>query len=132
MARLKMLNTGPKVLNTQPKVALQTSWRTSGESSTARGYGYKWQKAREGHLRSHPWCVMCLAEMSLDAGLTNADNELVCQRSLELGKPPPFAQVVDHRVPHRGDMAIFWDKSKWDSLCTHHHSSTKQRLEQEQ
>ncbi|WP_349253802.1 HNH endonuclease signature motif containing protein [Bradyrhizobium sp. CB2312] len=42
------------------------------------------------------------------------------------GKP---AVVVDHIKPHRGDRALFWDKGNWQPLCTHHHNSTKQRLE---
>jgi 5-methylcytosine-specific restriction endonuclease McrA len=39
------------------------------------------------------------------------------------------ANVVDHRIPHRGDQALFWDRSNWQSLCAPHHNSTKQRLE---
>jgi 5-methylcytosine-specific restriction endonuclease McrA len=26
------------------------------------------------------------------------------------------ASVVDHRVPHRGDMRLFWDSSNWQAL----------------
>ena len=36
------------------------------------------------------------------------------------------AQVVDHRVPHRGDQALFWNRSNWQPLCKSHHSSAKQ------
>ena len=28
-------------------------------SSTERGYGYKWQKSRDGHLSQFPYCAMC-------------------------------------------------------------------------
>jgi 5-methylcytosine-specific restriction endonuclease McrA len=39
------------------------------------------------------------------------------------------ATVVDHKVPHRGDDALFWDSDNWQGLCATHHSSTKQRQE---
>ncbi len=39
------------------------------------------------------------------------------------------ATVVDHIKPHRGDQGLFWNKGNWQSLCTPHHSSTKQRDE---
>lgn len=84
------------------------SWRTDKQTSTQRGYGYAWQKARAGHLRSHPLCVYCERE-----GRTT------------------LATVVDHRVPHRGDQALFWNQKNWDSLCANHHSSAKQREEKE-
>ena len=82
------------------------SWRSDKQSSTARGYGYAWQRARAEHLKAHPLCVMCEAE----------------------GRVEP-ATVVDHIEPHRGDMAIFWDRSRWQSLCATHHSRDKQRIE---
>jgi 5-methylcytosine-specific restriction protein A len=39
------------------------------------------------------------------------------------------ASVVDHIKPHRGDRKLFWERSNWQPLCQHHHSSTKQRME---
>lgn len=35
------------------------SWRTSDQTAAQRGYGYKWQKAREQFLREHPLCLTC-------------------------------------------------------------------------
>ena len=70
-------------------------------SSRERGYNSKWEAARKGFLAKHPSCVMC-------------------------GEP---ANIVDHKTPHRGDMKLFWDKSNWQSLCTHHHNSAKQSQE---
>lgn len=32
------------------------------------------------------------------------------------------AECVDHIIAHRGDMALFWDESNWQSLCLHHNS----------
>lgn len=79
-------------------------------TSAERGYGYAWQKARAGHLRSHPLCVMC---DEIDGKYT-------------------AATVVDHKAAHRGDQALFWDTDNWQSLCAHHHSAHKQRLEAEE
>ncbi|WP_109512791.1 HNH endonuclease [Pseudomonas ovata] len=81
------------------------SWR-SGKTSTERGYGYKWQKAREVYLRDNPLCVYCER-----LGRTTA------------------AGVVDHRIPHQGDQELFWDRSNWQSLCKPCHDSTKQAEE---
>lgn len=69
-------------------------------------YNSRWQKAREGHLRSHPLCVDHLSR-----GMTVA------------------ATVVDHKVPHRGDSALFWDRDNWQSLCKPCHDGWKQRQE---
>jgi 5-methylcytosine-specific restriction protein A len=38
------------------------------------------------------------------------------------------ATVVDHIIPHKGDMGLFWDKANWQSLCKPCHDS-KTRLE---
>lgn len=84
---------------------MATSWR-EGKTSAQRGYGYRWQKARETFLRENPLCVMCQRE-----GRTTA------------------AEVVDHIVPHRGDKALFWDRGNWQPLCHHHHNSAKRRIE---
>jgi len=129
MARLKTLGSRVAAQGDRLKAVSSDSWRATKHTAAQRGYGYKWQQARAGHLKSHPWCVMCLDEMGLDRDLTMDDAELVCGRAIELVRAPPFANVVDHRVPHRGDMTVFWDRSLWDSLCTHHHSSEKQRID---
>lgn len=39
------------------------------------------------------------------------------------------AVIVDHIIPHKGDMELFWDESNWQGLCVSCHSSDKQRLE---
>ena len=69
------------------------------ESSHKRGYGKRWQAARKGWIAKNPLCVMCLTE-----GRTTA------------------AAEVDHIIPHRGDMKLFWDRKNWQSLCKTHHS----------
>lgn len=65
-----------------------------------RGYDAKWEKARRLFLREHPRC--------------------------HCGAP---STTVDHRIPHRGDRKLFWDRANWQALCTHCHNSTKQRIE---
>lgn len=73
-------------------------------NATERGYDRTWQKARALFLQKHPRCAMC-------------------------GQP---ATVVDHIERHRGDPKVFWDSSKWQPLCAHHHNSTKQSQEKRQ
>lgn len=66
-----------------------------------RGYTRQWDKARTDYLSAHPTCRYC--------------------------QEP--ATVVDHIKPHRGDMALFWNQSNWQPLCTRCHSSIKQSRE---
>lgn len=104
------------------------SWRTNRLSSTKRGYGYAWQKARAGYLRSHPLCVYCLRDPAY-AAIRGMVPSTAILRCAELGLASPVASVVDHIEPHRGDQALFWDKANWQSLCSTHHSADKQREE---
>lgn len=61
-----------------------------------RGYGSRWQKASKAFLRAHPLCQ--------------------CEDCLEGEKRLLAATVVDHKIPHRGDMQLFWDSSNWQSM----------------
>jgi len=74
-------------------------------SAAERGYDGKWRKERAAFLALNPWCVR------LGAGCTL------------------IGELVDHRIPHRGDMRLFWDRSNWQTLCTHCHNVHKQRAE---
>lgn len=107
VTRLQTLKPKLLVLDTR-RVPTMTAggWRTEGMTSTQRGYGYKWQKAREQFLRENPLCVVCTAQ-----GIVTV------------------ATVVDHIIPHRGDQSLFWRRSNWQSLCSTHHSRDKQREE---
>lgn len=40
------------------------------------------------------------------------------------------ATVVDHVVPHRGDVDLFFDATNLQSLCKPHHDRDKQLMEQ--
>lgn len=75
-------------------------------NANARGYGRKWRKAREQFLQQHPLCVFCQRRGRVTA-----------------------ATVVDHIVPHRGDLKLFWRRSNWQSLCKPCHDTEKKRIE---
>lgn len=59
-----------------------------------------------GYLRKHPLCVCCSAN-----GIVAA------------------AEVVDHVLPHRGDMAVFWKADDWQALCNLCHETIKKPIE---
>jgi 5-methylcytosine-specific restriction protein A len=69
--------------------------------------------------------VYCLR----DAGITATDNVHAGLECLSKGIGLPYATVVDHTTPHRGDMTLFWDERNWQGLCATHHSKDKQREE---
>jgi 5-methylcytosine-specific restriction endonuclease McrA len=94
----------PRVAELPPRLATSSapSWRT-GKTTTGRGYGCRWQKARDQYLRLHPLCVYCL----------------------ERDGRPVAARIVDHKVPHRGDERLFWDVENWQALCKPCHDSVK-------
>ncbi|MFG0787934.1 HNH endonuclease signature motif containing protein [Delftia tsuruhatensis] len=109
MAKLQTLKSALPVLDTRRVQTMQAgSWRTSDQTAAQRGYGYKWQKAREQFLREHPLCVMCQAQDRVEA-----------------------ATVVDHRTPHQGNQSLFWDRKNWQPLCVAHHNSDAQRKDNE-
>ena len=49
--------------------------------------------------------------------------------SLPGGGCTRLATLVDHRIPHRGDMTLFWNHDNWQGLCEHCHNVHKQRME---
>lgn len=59
-----------------------------------RGYGGRWQRESKQFLREHPVCAACF-----ERGIITE------------------AEVVDHIIPHRGDMKLFWDRGNWQALC---------------
>lgn len=72
-------------------------------------YSYRWQKASKAFLAMHPLCQCPLC----DEGRIRVR----------------VSEVVDHRVPHRGDMVKFWDRANWQALNKVCHDSYKQRFE---
>jgi 5-methylcytosine-specific restriction protein A len=73
--------------------------KASRDSANSRGYNREWRKARLDHLRRFPFCVECAKQ---DRYISATD--------------------VDHIIPHRGDMVLFWKRSNWQSLCKSCHS----------
>lgn len=74
-------------------------WKDNNRlTARERGYDSRWRKARLTFLRSNPLCVECEKE----------------------GWHIP-ATVVDHIIPHKGDMKLFWDRNNWQPLCKRHH-----------
>jgi 5-methylcytosine-specific restriction enzyme A len=75
------------------------------DGSSARPYNDSaWRIGRLQHLLASPLCVVCAAR-----GRTTRATE------------------VDHIRPHRGDRALFFDRSNWQSLCRSCHSSKTNR-----
>ena len=68
-------------------------------SSTARGYGYRWQKLRARILEAHPLCVECEKK-----GIVR------------------MATDVDHIKPHKGNPFLMWDEENLQPLCHECHS----------
>lgn len=75
-------------------------------SAASRGYGHAWRQARDQFLKINDRCAWP------GCGV--------------------LATLVDHVIPHRGDMRLFWDRTNWQPLCTSCHSRKKQRMEREQ
>ena len=73
-------------------------------SPTARGYNYRWVQARNAFLRKNPLCAICATE-----GIITR------------------ATCVDHVIPHKSDMQLFWNVDNWQSLCYRHHSQKTMR-----
>lgn len=59
----------------------------------------EWKAASKDYLQQHPLCVTCLAE--------------------ERTEP---STLVDHVIPHRGNMQLFWDPENWQAQCASCHS----------
>lgn len=60
-------------------------------SARERGYSTRWQKTSRAFLAQpgNGTCVHC-------------------------GAP---AELVDHRIAHKGDMALFWNRENWQPSC---------------
>ena len=69
------------------------------QSSNERGYTFSWHKIRTLYLQANPLCAICEKKGHLTA-----------------------ATCVDHIIPHRGDDALMWDESNFQSLCQSCHS----------
>lgn len=75
-------------------------------SARERGYDARWDRDALAFRMRNPLCKGCQAVGRVEA-----------------------ATITDHVEPHRGDMALFWDRAKWQPSCQWHHDVVKQRLE---
>ncbi|MGJ8619600.1 MAG: hypothetical protein ACSHWN_04655 [Methylophilaceae bacterium] len=88
------------------------------KTSTQRGYGYRWQKASKGYLKSHLLCACdeCKIEIKKQRdtlGLLDIHDD---NYYLSIKFPELAANVVDHIKPHGGDMSLFWDSKNWQPM----------------
>lgn len=81
------------------RLEVKTLQPQSRQTSARRGYGYGWQKSRIEYLKENPLCVTC-----------HQNGRIVS------------ATVVDHVIPHKGNMQLFWDHANWQALCKPCHS----------
>lgn len=76
-------------------------------SAALRGYDRKWRSYRLRYLAKNPLCAECMRQNG---------------RATE-------ATVVDHIVPHKGDVKLFWDFKNHQPLCRAHHDRKTARGE---
>lgn len=96
----------PPVLRDRAHGQAQRDYERSRGSARQRGYSGKWDQLSKAYRVRHPFCVGCQA-----IGVLRA------------------TEVVDHIVPHKGDMALFWASDNRQPSCKWHHDDIKQRLE---
>lgn len=82
----------------------------------------QWRKARLAHLSLEPICRYCRQAGQINDGSRSLDGR---------AQPDPRRRflVVDHIIPHRGNLTLFWDVANWQTLCPDHHDTVKQREE---
>lgn len=88
------------------RTSLKAHRKKSGTQDRAKPYGARWQRFASAFLANNPLCRYCLIR----------------------GRVKP-ATVVDHIMPHKGDMALFWMEDNHQALCAKCHNSTKAREE---
>jgi 5-methylcytosine-specific restriction protein A len=74
---------------------VQRSQDADRGTATQRGYGAWWRKYRMHYLREHPWCV--------DPYKRHRGHQA--------------ATVIDHRIPHKGDIGLFRNPKNHQGLC---------------
>lgn len=83
--------------------ACRTRQDKARPSAQQRGYTTEWARTSKGFLRANPLCV------GYDGKDAHAHG---CKRA---------AEVTDHRIPHKGDMALFWDAANWQPMSKRCH-----------
>lgn len=60
-------------------------------------YDYWWRTRSKAFLRDNPLCQ--------------------CEECKTRPQGPRAATVVDHKIPHRGDITVFRDRSNWQAMA---------------
>jgi len=71
----------------------------------ARGYTHEWSKRALLFRQRFPLC-----------GMRPGGRVPVMSQCYDEGRLTA-AEQVDHVVPHKGDMDLFWDEDNWQALC---------------
>ena len=105
------------------------SRRSDGPNNTAR-----WQKLRLKILRRDAVDISDRPHLMPLHVLFRDSPWLwpVCQKTgvlLTGAKFAPDSPVVDHIIPHRGDMVLFWDEDNLQTVSKAYHDKVKQSLE---
>lgn len=81
----------------------------------------RWQKERASFLADpdNQFCLRCLEVGILNAGHLRKDGS-------PQDNPRRMHLVVHHRIRHRGDPVLFWDRGNWETICPDHHDSDAQ------
>lgn len=66
----------------------------------------QWKQIRENQLLRNPLCARCLSKNKITA-----------------------ANVVHHKIPHKGNHKLFFDVNNLESLCKRCHDSDEQSIE---
>lgn len=82
--------------------------RRSAEAQIYRNlyHSKAWRRGRLVFLAQHPLCERCMAQGRVTA-----------------------ATVVNHRKPHKGDVALFFAWEGWQPLCKPCHDGPTQQIE---
>jgi 5-methylcytosine-specific restriction enzyme A len=92
------------VHNERAKERRQEIVRTRDPSLHAFYNSGRWKAYRKTHIERSPLCVMCEREGRAVLG-----------------------SIVDHIIPHRGDVSLFWAMDGVQTLCVRHDSLKRLR-----
>jgi len=86
----------------------------------ARDQKHKWRKL----YSTKRWRTLRLEILDRDGWTCQQTGQLLTGKA-----PAPNSPVVDHIIPHRGDLALFWDPANLQAVTKGYHDSEKQRQE---
>lgn len=127
----------PHCANLQPCSAHPRKPFANAQRSSTLYNTLRWKHESRAFLQANPYCVARLTVLPVRRALTPSEAEQIRVRfqreyaehpnkMIELeesglcGAP---ATVVDHRIPHRGNAAAFWNRGNWAALCKPHHQA---------